>query len=189
MYLLYIFPLSSTCLWLYCSNFFNPSKKNSLLIGNKKTQRLTSKPTYILLPTRHFAKRKALYCHCSKSESASLTRNVFSQLCTFQYCICRAESQAQSQVTSCEICGWWNGFSLNFFSLPMPVIIPLLLCTHLLPACEVCHKPWAGTTLSHPWHLGWGLCLWPGTWLVKLVDWSLVGVVVFETSCPIEPAL
>jgi hypothetical protein len=29
MYLLYIFPLSPTHLWLRCSNFFNPSKKNS----------------------------------------------------------------------------------------------------------------------------------------------------------------
>jgi hypothetical protein len=29
MYLLYIFPLSSTHLRLHCSNFFNPSKKNS----------------------------------------------------------------------------------------------------------------------------------------------------------------
>jgi hypothetical protein len=29
MYLFYIFPLSSTHLWLRCSNFFNPSKKNS----------------------------------------------------------------------------------------------------------------------------------------------------------------
>jgi hypothetical protein len=29
IYLLYIFPLSSKLLWLRCSNFFNPSKKNS----------------------------------------------------------------------------------------------------------------------------------------------------------------
>jgi hypothetical protein len=32
MYLLYIFPLSSTHLWPRCFNFFNPSKKNSLVV-------------------------------------------------------------------------------------------------------------------------------------------------------------
>jgi hypothetical protein len=53
MYLLYIFPLlSSTHLWLRCSNFFNPSKKNSFAcaanrkIGNRKGQRLISTFTY-----------------------------------------------------------------------------------------------------------------------------------------------
>jgi hypothetical protein len=52
MYLRYIFPLSSTHLWLHCSNFFNPSKKNSFgcaatrKIGNKKSQRLISTPTF-----------------------------------------------------------------------------------------------------------------------------------------------
>jgi hypothetical protein len=48
MYLLYIFPMSSTHLWLRCSNFFNPSKKNSFGCGaNKKRQKLISTPTYI----------------------------------------------------------------------------------------------------------------------------------------------
>jgi hypothetical protein len=48
VYLLYIFLLSSTHLWLRCSNFFNPSKKNSFSctanreIGNRKSQRLFS---------------------------------------------------------------------------------------------------------------------------------------------------
>jgi hypothetical protein len=47
MYLLYIFPLSSTQLWLLCSNFFNPSKKNSFgCVENRKSQRLISTPTY-----------------------------------------------------------------------------------------------------------------------------------------------
>jgi hypothetical protein len=37
MYLLYIFPLSSTHLWLRCSNFFNPFKKNSFgCVVNRK---------------------------------------------------------------------------------------------------------------------------------------------------------
>jgi hypothetical protein len=36
-------PLSSTHLWLRCSNLFNPSKKNSLGCGaNRKSQRLIS---------------------------------------------------------------------------------------------------------------------------------------------------
>jgi hypothetical protein len=53
--LLYIFPLSSTHLWLRCSNFFNPPKKNSFgcaanrKIGNRKSQRLISTPTYLIL--------------------------------------------------------------------------------------------------------------------------------------------
>jgi hypothetical protein len=47
MYLLYISPLSSTHLWLRCSNFFNPSKKNSFgFAANRKSQRLISTPTY-----------------------------------------------------------------------------------------------------------------------------------------------
>jgi hypothetical protein len=49
MCLLYIFPLSSTHLWLPCSNFFNPSKKISLgCAANRKirkSQRLISIPT------------------------------------------------------------------------------------------------------------------------------------------------
>jgi hypothetical protein len=46
-------PLSSTHLWLRCSNFFNPSKKiyfgcaANTKIWNKKSQRLISTPTYI----------------------------------------------------------------------------------------------------------------------------------------------
>jgi hypothetical protein len=45
-------PLSSTHLWLRCSNFFNLSKKNSFVcaanrkIGNRKRQRLLSTPTH-----------------------------------------------------------------------------------------------------------------------------------------------
>jgi hypothetical protein len=40
-------PLSSTHLWLRCSNFFNPSKKNSFgSAANRKSQRLISTPTY-----------------------------------------------------------------------------------------------------------------------------------------------
>jgi hypothetical protein len=40
-------PLSSTHLWLRCSNFFNPSKKNSFgCAANKKSQRLINTPTY-----------------------------------------------------------------------------------------------------------------------------------------------
>jgi hypothetical protein len=52
LYLLYIFPPNSTHLWLCCSNFFNPSKKNSFgcaanrKVGNRKTQRLISTPMY-----------------------------------------------------------------------------------------------------------------------------------------------
>jgi hypothetical protein len=41
MYLLYIFPLALKTLRLRCSNFFNPSKKNVLVvlqIGNRKSQ-------------------------------------------------------------------------------------------------------------------------------------------------------
>jgi hypothetical protein len=55
MYLLYIFPLSSTHLWLGCSNFFKPSKKNyfgcaaNRKIGNRKSQKLISTPTYSCL--------------------------------------------------------------------------------------------------------------------------------------------
>jgi hypothetical protein len=43
-------PLSSTHLWLRCSKFFNPSKKNSFgcaanrKIGNRKSQRLSKHP-------------------------------------------------------------------------------------------------------------------------------------------------
>jgi hypothetical protein len=33
---IYIFPLSSTHLWLRCSNFFNPSNKNSFGCGATK---------------------------------------------------------------------------------------------------------------------------------------------------------
>jgi hypothetical protein len=41
-------PLSSTHLWICCSNFFNPSKKNSFgHAANKKSQRLISTPTYL----------------------------------------------------------------------------------------------------------------------------------------------
>jgi hypothetical protein len=46
-------PLSSTHLWLRCSNFFNPSKKNyfgcaaNREIGNRKSQRLISTSTYV----------------------------------------------------------------------------------------------------------------------------------------------
>jgi hypothetical protein len=53
MYLLYIFPLSSTHLWLHCSNFFTPSRKNYFVcaanreIGNRKNQRLNSTPMYM----------------------------------------------------------------------------------------------------------------------------------------------
>jgi hypothetical protein len=45
---IYITPLSSTDLWLRCSNFFNPFKKNSFgcsanrKIGNRKSQNLSS---------------------------------------------------------------------------------------------------------------------------------------------------
>jgi hypothetical protein len=40
-------PLSSTHLWLRCSNFFNPSKKNSFgCAANRKSQWLISTPTY-----------------------------------------------------------------------------------------------------------------------------------------------
>jgi hypothetical protein len=43
-------PLSSTHLWLRCSNFFNPNKKNSFgCAGNRKSQRLISTPTYLSL--------------------------------------------------------------------------------------------------------------------------------------------
>jgi hypothetical protein len=42
-------PLSSTHLWLRCSNFFNPSKKNSFgCAANGKSQRLISTPTYFV---------------------------------------------------------------------------------------------------------------------------------------------
>jgi hypothetical protein len=46
-------PLSSTHLWLRCSNFFNPSKENSFgcaanrKIWNRKSQILISTPTYL----------------------------------------------------------------------------------------------------------------------------------------------
>jgi hypothetical protein len=46
-------PLSSTHLWLLCSNFFNPSKKNSfgcaanMKIGNRKSQGLINTHTYV----------------------------------------------------------------------------------------------------------------------------------------------
>jgi hypothetical protein len=48
VYLLYILPLlSSTHLWLRCSNFFYPSKKNYLACAvNRKSRRLISTPTY-----------------------------------------------------------------------------------------------------------------------------------------------
>jgi hypothetical protein len=47
MYLLYIFPLSPTHLWLRCSNFFKPSKKHSYgCAANRPSQRLISTPTY-----------------------------------------------------------------------------------------------------------------------------------------------
>jgi hypothetical protein len=53
MYLLYTFPLSSTHLWLCCSNFFNPSKTNSFgcaayrKVGTGKSQQLISSHMYI----------------------------------------------------------------------------------------------------------------------------------------------
>jgi hypothetical protein len=41
-------PLSSTHLWLRCSSFFNPSKKNSFgFAANRKSQRLISASTYL----------------------------------------------------------------------------------------------------------------------------------------------
>jgi hypothetical protein len=48
MYLLYIFPLSSsTRLWLRCSNFFNPSKKNSFgCAANRKIGKQEKPKTY-----------------------------------------------------------------------------------------------------------------------------------------------
>jgi hypothetical protein len=52
MYLLYIFPLSSTHLLLPFSNFFNSCKKNTIAcaanrkIGNRKSKRLIGTPTY-----------------------------------------------------------------------------------------------------------------------------------------------
>jgi hypothetical protein len=70
MYFLYIFPLSSTHLWLRCSNFFNSSKKNSFgcaangKIGNRKSQRLLSAPTYLPLQSVFFYLSVALMCVC-----------------------------------------------------------------------------------------------------------------------------
>jgi hypothetical protein len=47
MYLLYIFPLSSTHLWLCCSNFFNPSKKNYFSCAvNRKIENRKNPKTY-----------------------------------------------------------------------------------------------------------------------------------------------
>jgi hypothetical protein len=48
-------PLSSTHLWLRCSNFFNPSKKNySDCAANRKSQRLISTlRMYLLLPSEN----------------------------------------------------------------------------------------------------------------------------------------
>jgi hypothetical protein len=59
MYLLYIFPLSSTHLRLRYSISFNPSKKNSFgcavnrKIGNRKSERLISTPTYTNLEVKY----------------------------------------------------------------------------------------------------------------------------------------
>jgi hypothetical protein len=55
MYLLYIFPLSSTYLWLRCSNIFNPSKNNSFgcaanrEIRNRKRGRISTQWTNWLI--------------------------------------------------------------------------------------------------------------------------------------------
>jgi hypothetical protein len=47
VFTLHIPPLSSTHLWLHCSNFFNPSKKNSFgCAANRKSQRLIGSPMY-----------------------------------------------------------------------------------------------------------------------------------------------
>jgi hypothetical protein len=59
-------PLSSTHLWLRCSNFFNTSKKNSFgcaanrKIGNRKSQRLISIATYFRHRTQ---KQICIYTH------------------------------------------------------------------------------------------------------------------------------
>jgi hypothetical protein len=52
-------PLSSTHLWLRCSNFFNPSKKNyfgcaaNMKIENRKSQRLISPPPQVFFCKFH----------------------------------------------------------------------------------------------------------------------------------------
>jgi hypothetical protein len=69
-------PLSSTCLWLRCSNFFNPSKKNyfecaaNIKIGNRKSQRLIRTTTYISLEWHSNHHQRKMACQVQKALDA-----------------------------------------------------------------------------------------------------------------------
>jgi hypothetical protein len=84
MYLLCIFPPSSTQLWIRCSNFFNSSKRNSFgCAANRKSQRLISTPTYTRSSFRHQMWREEWYCSAgpirrsgSPSLQCALTRSL-----------------------------------------------------------------------------------------------------------------
>jgi hypothetical protein len=76
-------PLSSTHLRRRCSNFFDPSKNISFCcdanrkIGNRKSQRLISAPTYIAQhPASQYKKRKANKWLCFGLKKAEATTAV-----------------------------------------------------------------------------------------------------------------
>jgi hypothetical protein len=137
---------------------------------------------YILLPTHHFVKMKALYSHHSKN-CCSSKKCVFSVM---YISVLHSQSGASGSVPGDFTWDLWlvKWVFSKFVWCSSATHHPTVVLYTFVSSLWGVPYPWGGTTLSHPWHLGWGLCLWPGTRLVKLVDWSLVDVVVFETSCP-----
>jgi hypothetical protein len=95
-------PLRSTHLLLRCSNFFNPSKNNSFgCAKNRKSQRLTSTPTYtgsFLLPA------------CSLTKFPSLIKIHAPFYAKFKH-----TSSIRQFLHHCHYCFNRNGFPFFFF--------------------------------------------------------------------------
>jgi hypothetical protein len=122
---IYIVPLSSTHLWLRCSNFFNPSEKNSFgcaanrNIGSRKCQRLISIPTY----SQHTSG-----IHTPLGNSDILRHNfgrVIAQAVSRR--LPTVVARVRAQVRSCGIYGGQGSTGAGFLRvlrLPLPILIP-----------------------------------------------------------------
>jgi hypothetical protein len=111
-------PLSSTHLWLCCSNLFNASKTNSFgyagnkKIENRKSQRLISTHMYSspLLPDGHVLYVPYFKTICSAELILSYTYSTYTPTHTCRY---PSTHSLRNRCIQMEDCEWWTGNNLK----------------------------------------------------------------------------
>jgi hypothetical protein len=144
MYLLYIFPFISTHLRLRCSNFFNPSKKNSFgcaanrRMGNRKSQRLIRTHMYgafgtALLPVNEMQRKQSPNTFVRFEVLRAVTLNSIIFQGVAQYI--QVESNDVSEVLPPE--ERMDFYRITWHYFPLQSLLFIIICLNNGPAVDI----------------------------------------------------